>query len=80
MSIKLNHTIVFSRNKDIAAAFLTDILGLSVAVPVGPFLTIELENEITLGFEHGLRFAPPPAPSLNSSQINDLEKCEIVCA
>lgn len=50
MSIKLNHTIVFSRNKDIAAAFLTDILGLSVAVPSGPFLPVELENEITLDF------------------------------
>src|SRR5882724_897877 len=50
MGIKLNHTIVFSRDKAAAAAFLTAILGLSAATPFGPFLTVQLENEITLDF------------------------------
>ena len=50
MSIKLNHTIVFSRDKVVAATFLTEILALSTATPFGPFLTVELENEITLDF------------------------------
>ena len=50
MGIKLNHAIVFSRDKAVAAAFLTEILGLSTATPFGPFLTVQLENEITLDF------------------------------
>lgn len=51
MSIKLNHTIVHSRDKAAAAAFLTEILGLLRApVPFGHFLTVQLDNEITLDF------------------------------
>jgi catechol 2,3-dioxygenase-like lactoylglutathione lyase family enzyme len=50
MGVKLNHTIVFSCDKVVAAAFLTEILGLSTATPFGPFLTVELKNEITLDF------------------------------
>ncbi len=50
MSIKLNHTIVHSRDKAAAAAFLTDILGLSAPVGFGHFLTVQLANEITLDF------------------------------
>lgn len=50
MGIKLNHTIVFSRDKALAAAFLTEVLGLPGATPFGPFLAVHLENEITLDF------------------------------
>ncbi len=50
MSITLNHTIVFSRDKAIATVFLTDILGLPEAIPFGPFLMVELENKVTLDF------------------------------
>jgi catechol 2,3-dioxygenase-like lactoylglutathione lyase family enzyme len=50
MTIKLNHTIVFSRNKAESAAFLTGILGLPEAVPFGPFLGVKVANDITLDF------------------------------
>jgi len=50
MGIKLNHTIVFSRDKAVAAAFLTEILGLSATTPFGAFLMVQLENEIALDF------------------------------
>ena len=50
MSIKLNHTIVHSRDKAISAAFLTEILGLPAPLPSGHFLTVQLDNEITLDF------------------------------
>lgn len=53
MAVKLNHTIVFSRDKRQSADFLTEILGLSAAVPFGPFLTVQLDNEITLDFIEG---------------------------
>jgi catechol 2,3-dioxygenase-like lactoylglutathione lyase family enzyme len=50
MTIKLNHTIVFSRDKRESAAFLTEILGLPAAVPFGPFLGVQVANEVTLDF------------------------------
>lgn len=53
MAVKLNHTIVFSRDKQQSADFLTEILGLPAAVPFGPFLTVQLDNEITLDFIEG---------------------------
>jgi catechol 2,3-dioxygenase-like lactoylglutathione lyase family enzyme len=53
MTIKLNHTIVWSRDKRAAADFLTEILGLPPAVPFGPFLGVEVANEVTLDFGDG---------------------------
>ena len=50
MSVKLNHTIVSSKDKKASAKFLTEILGLKAAKPFGPFLTVELDNEVTLDF------------------------------
>jgi catechol 2,3-dioxygenase-like lactoylglutathione lyase family enzyme len=50
MSIKLNHTIVPARDKNFSAAFLTEILGLRAPTPFGPFMTVELDNEVTLDF------------------------------
>lgn len=50
MSIKLNHTIVHSRDKHESARFLTDLFGLPDAVPFGPFLGVEVGNEVTLDF------------------------------
>jgi len=50
VSIKLNHTIVSCRDKKASAYFLTDILGLRAAKPFGPFLAVELDNDVTLDF------------------------------
>lgn len=50
MSIRLNHTIVHSRDKSEAAEFLCGILGLPAPVPFGPFLTVACENDVTLDF------------------------------
>jgi catechol 2,3-dioxygenase-like lactoylglutathione lyase family enzyme len=51
MSAQLNHTIVHCRSKETSAAFLTDILGLPVAKPFGPFLVVELANGVSLDFD-----------------------------
>lgn len=48
MAIKLNHTIVHARDKRASAAFYSEILGLAPAKPFGPFLDIEVANEVTL--------------------------------
>jgi len=50
MSIKLNHTIVYSHDKHISSAFFADIFGLPEPVPFGPFLGVEVENDVTLDF------------------------------
>jgi catechol 2,3-dioxygenase-like lactoylglutathione lyase family enzyme len=50
MSITLNHTIIQARDKGASAAFLTEILGLPAPAPFGPFLTVSLDNAITLDF------------------------------
>ena len=50
MSIMLNHTIVYARNKEASAAFLAEILGLPEPKPFGPFLAVQLDNGVTLDF------------------------------
>src|SRR5262245_44906611 len=48
MSIKLNHTIVHSRDKRASAAFIVEILGLPALTDFGPLLTVQMDNEFTL--------------------------------
>lgn len=48
MSVALNHTIVYARDRDASAAFLTEILGLPQPKPFGPFLTVHLSNDVTM--------------------------------
>jgi catechol 2,3-dioxygenase-like lactoylglutathione lyase family enzyme len=50
MSVTLNHTIVWCRDKVRSAAFLTEILGLPAPKPFGPFLVADLENSVSLDF------------------------------
>lgn len=50
MTVKLNHTIVYARDKHASATFVTEILGLSEPVPYGPFMGVQVGNEVTLDF------------------------------
>lgn len=50
MSARLNHTIVWSRDKRKSAAFLTEMLGLPKPTRFGPFLVVELGNGVSLDF------------------------------
>jgi catechol 2,3-dioxygenase-like lactoylglutathione lyase family enzyme len=56
MGVQLNHTIVWCRDKQGSAAFLTDILGLPAPQPFGPFLVVDLENGVSMDFHE----TPPP--------------------
>ena len=49
MTVQLNHTIVHSRDKDEAARFLAEILGVAEPAPYGPFLVVQL-GEVSLDF------------------------------
>ena len=59
MPVHLNHTIVRVRDKQKSAEFLTEILGLPPATGYGPFMVVELDNDVSLDFadDHG---APHP--------------------
>jgi catechol 2,3-dioxygenase-like lactoylglutathione lyase family enzyme len=50
MSVQLNHTIVWCRDQEVSARFLTEILGLPTPVAFGPFLLADLENGVSLDF------------------------------
>ena len=50
MAIKLNHTIVHSTDPRAAAQFYASVFGLPAPKPFGPFLDLEVANEVTLAF------------------------------
>ena len=50
MAIKLNNTIVHSVYQRKSADFLASLLGLPPPKPFGPFLGVEVANEVTLDF------------------------------
>ena len=75
MSIKLNHTIVHSRDKGESAAFLVEILGLPAPTPFGPFLTVKVDNEVTLDFYEADREI---APQHYAFLVSEMEFDEIL--
>ncbi|MGD0379766.1 MAG: VOC family protein [Acidimicrobiales bacterium] len=50
MSVRLNHTIVWCRDKRISATFLAETLGLATPSPFGPFLVVNAANDVSLDF------------------------------
>ena len=50
MAVRLNHTIVAARDKDAAARFLAEILGLPAPVSVGPFAVVQVGDDTSLDF------------------------------
>lgn len=50
MAVQLNHTILWVRNKEASAKFLTDILGLPEATRFGPFRVVAMDNGVSLDF------------------------------
>jgi catechol 2,3-dioxygenase-like lactoylglutathione lyase family enzyme len=50
MPVHLNHTIVAARDKQASATFLAEILGLPAPKPFGPFMGVQVDNDVTLDF------------------------------
>ena len=59
MSVKLNHTIVYARDKRLASTFLAEILGLPQPTPFGPFDTVQVDNDVTLDYYQTAREVEP---------------------
>ncbi len=74
MTVRLNHTIVRVRDKQESAAFLVEILGLPEPTPFGPFLVVQVANEVSLDFadDHG-----PAAPQHYAFLVSEAEFDEI---
>ena len=55
MAVQLNHTIVSVRDKQESATFVAEILGLDQPTPYGPFLVVQIDNDVSLDFadDHG---------------------------
>jgi catechol 2,3-dioxygenase-like lactoylglutathione lyase family enzyme len=50
MTVTLNHTIVWCRDKTVSGRYLTEILGLAEPKAWGPFLVVEMGNGVSLDF------------------------------
>ena len=50
MAVRLNHTIVAARDKDSAAKFLTEILGLPAPTLLGPFAVVHVSADTSLDY------------------------------
>jgi catechol 2,3-dioxygenase-like lactoylglutathione lyase family enzyme len=50
MAVRLNHTIVAARDKDIAAKFLTEIMGLPAPSLLGPFAVVQVSDDTSLDY------------------------------
>ncbi|MGH8511842.1 MAG: VOC family protein [Gammaproteobacteria bacterium] len=48
--MQLNHTIVWCRDRQNSATFLTEVLGLPGPTRFGPFLVVQLSNGVSLDF------------------------------
>jgi catechol 2,3-dioxygenase-like lactoylglutathione lyase family enzyme len=50
VTVELNHTIVWCRDKRRSAAFLVELLDLPRPIPFGPMLVVKLANGVSLDF------------------------------
>ena len=50
MAAKLNHTIIWCRDKHLSSAFLARMLGLPPPSPFLHFMVVALDNEVSLDF------------------------------
>ena len=50
MAVELNHTIVTARDKNMAAAWFAEMMGLPPPEPFGPFMGVQLAHGLTFDF------------------------------
>lgn len=58
MTVRLNHTIVHSRDKHASAAFVSRILGLKPPGTFGHFVTVTTGNDVSLDFDDAREVRP----------------------
>lgn len=63
MTIRLDHTIVASKDKQAAAAFFARIFGLEVDPVQGPFVPVRINDSLTFDFADDERHGGSDAPA-----------------
>jgi catechol 2,3-dioxygenase-like lactoylglutathione lyase family enzyme len=58
MPVHLNHTIVAARDREKAASFLAELLGVGAPTTFGPFSVVELDNDVSLDFMDDAQIHP----------------------
>jgi catechol 2,3-dioxygenase-like lactoylglutathione lyase family enzyme len=76
VSIALNHTIVWCRDRRASAAFLTGLFGLPDAVQWGPFMIVEVANGLSLDY-HDVESGEDIAPQHYAFLVSEDEFDEI---
>jgi catechol 2,3-dioxygenase-like lactoylglutathione lyase family enzyme len=57
IAVEFNHLIIFAKNKQESAGFLTEILGLPAPTSAGFFLSVDFSNNVTFQYaEPGVDF------------------------
>jgi len=77
VTVALNHTIVWCRDKEVSARYLCDVLGLGVPTPFGPFLVVALANGVSMDFRNHLGTELDIAPQHYAFLVSDAEFEEI---
>jgi catechol 2,3-dioxygenase-like lactoylglutathione lyase family enzyme len=49
-SVQLNHTIVWCKDQQRSASFLTDLMGMPPGFRYGPFIVVEMGNGVSLDY------------------------------
>lgn len=73
--MQLNHTIVWSRDKDGSAAFFAEMLGLAPPTTYGPFRVVQVDNDVSLDFSDT---SEPVSPQHYAFLVGDTEFDEIL--
>jgi extradiol dioxygenase family protein len=50
VTVQLNHTLVNVRDKQESATFVAEVLGLPAPTAYGPFLVVQVANDVSLDF------------------------------
>ncbi|MBD3760579.1 VOC family protein [Rhizorhabdus sp.] len=50
MTVKLDHTIIWCRDKHVSAGFLADMLGRPAPIPFLHFLVVDMDNGVSIDF------------------------------
>jgi catechol 2,3-dioxygenase-like lactoylglutathione lyase family enzyme len=74
MPVQLNHTIVSAHDKNESATFLATMLGVAAPVPYGPFMVVDVANDVSLDF---LDASGPVTPQHYAFLVSESEFDEI---
>ena len=74
MPVQLSHTIVSAHDKHESAEFLATMLGVAAPVPFGPFMVVDVDNDVSLDF---LDASGPVTPQHYAFLVSESEFDEI---